>query len=110
MDPRVVGDHPFRWYGDLLAVALETGGASTYAVKIVAASSRTYWIEYRQPLGFDAGLASYPHNGVQVRVSSPFQNSSGYDDTELLDMTPGSTGGFGDATLLAGLSYTDGAY
>ena len=89
---------------------LETGGAPTYAVKIAAASSRTYWIEYRQPLGFDAGLASYPHNGVQVRVSSPFQNSSGYDDTEILDMTPGSTGGFGDATLLAGLSYTDSTY
>src|SRR5206468_723139 len=86
---------------------IETGGAATYAVKIAAASNRTYWIEYRQPLGFDVGLASYPHNGVQIRVASPFQNTSGYDDTELLDMTPGSPGGFGDATLLAGNGYTD---
>jgi len=89
---------------------IETGGATTYAVKIAAASNRTYWIEYRQPLGFDGGLASYPNNGVQIRVSSPFANSSGYDDTELLDMTPGSTGGFGDAALLAGRSYTDSTY
>ncbi len=89
---------------------IETGGASTYAIKIAAASNRTYWIEYRQPLGFDIGLASKPNNGVQIRVSAPFQNASGYDDTELLDMTPGSGGGFGDATLLAGHSYTDSTY
>ena len=89
---------------------LETGGALHYAIKIPAASNRTYWIEYRQPLGFDAGLASYPNNGVQIRVSSPFQNTAGYDDTELLDMTPGSTGGFGNATLVAGQSFTDSNY
>jgi Bacterial Ig-like domain (group 3) len=89
---------------------IETGGAQTYAVKIAAASNRTYWIEYRQPLGFDIGLSSKPNNGVQIRVSAPFQNASGYDDTELLDMTPGSAGGFGDATLVAGKSYTDSTY
>ena len=89
---------------------IETGGALTYAVKIAAASNRTYWIEYRQPLGFDGGIASYPNNGVQIRVAAPFQNSSGYDDTQLLDMTPGSSGGFGDAALLAGRSYTDSTY
>src|SRR5678815_4435932 len=33
---------------------LENGGAPLYGVKIPTASSkRTYWIEYRQPLGFD---------------------------------------------------------
>ena len=89
---------------------IETGGASTYAVKIAAASNRTYWIEYRQPLGFDVGLSTKPNNGVQIRVSTPFQNTAGYDDTELLDMTPGSAGGFGDAALLAGQSYTDSTY
>ena len=89
---------------------IETGGGLTYAVKIAAASNRTYWIEYRQPLGFDGGIANYPNNGVQIRVAAPFQNSSGYDDTQLLDMTPGSSGGFGDAALLAGRSYTDSTY
>ena len=63
-----------------------------------------------QPLGFDLGLASYPNNGVQIRVSSQFESASGADDTELLDMTPGSAGGFGDAALLAGQTYTDSTY
>jgi hypothetical protein len=89
---------------------IESAGASTYAVKIAAASNRTYWIEYRQPLGFDVGVANYPNNGVQIRVASPFESSAGNDDTELLDMTPGSSGGFGDAALLAGQSYTDSTY
>ena len=89
---------------------IESGGGTTYAVRVAAASNRTYWIEYRQPLGFDVNLANYPNNGVQVRVSSPFEASSGTDDTELLDMTPGSGGGFGDAALLAGQTYTDSTY
>ena len=89
---------------------LESGGGVTYAVRIPAASNRTYSIEYRQPLGFDYNLANYPNNGVQVRLSSPFQTGSGTDDTELLDMNPGSSGGFGDAALLVGRTYTDSTY
>jgi hypothetical protein len=95
---------------DYTLTPIESGGGTTYAVKIAAASNRTYWVEYRQPLGFDVNLANYPNNGVEVRLSSPFQASSGTDDTELLDMTPGSAGGFGDATLLAGHTYTDSTY
>jgi hypothetical protein len=95
---------------DYTLTPIESGGGTTYAVKIAAASNRTYWIEYRQPLGFDVNLANYPNNGVEVRLSSPFEASSGTDNTELLDMTPGSAGGFGDATLLAGRSYTDSTY
>ncbi len=87
---------------------LETGGAATYAVKIPTANtSRTYWLEFRQPIGFDAPLASYPTNGVQVRVASPFEWLSGADDTEIVDMTPGSAGGFGDSVLVVGQSYLD---
>ncbi|MEP6610055.1 MAG: Ig-like domain repeat protein [Burkholderiaceae bacterium] len=89
---------------------IESAGASTYAVKISAASNRTYWIEYRQPLGFDIGLASFPSGGVQIRVSAPMESTSGSDDTQLLDMTPGSGGGFGDAALMAGQSYFDSTY
>ena len=87
---------------------IETGGAATYAVKIpTGATNRTYWIEYRQPLGFDAPLASYPNNGAQIRVSSPFEWSYGADDTEILDMAPASSGNFGDSALLVGQSYLD---
>jgi Bacterial Ig-like domain (group 3) len=94
---------------------LESPGQTTYAVKIPVASNRTYWIEYRQPVGsFDGGangIGSYPNLGAQIRVASPFESSFGQDDTELLDMTPGSAGGFGDAALLAtALPYVDNAY
>ena len=93
---------------------LESAGGSVYAVKIPAATKRTYWLEYRQPIGFDAGLSAYPTNGAQIRVSSPFETlcggcSSGNDDTELLDLTTGTTA-FSDAALTVGNSYTDPDY
>ena len=93
---------------------LESAGGSVYAVKIPAATKRTYWIEYRQPIGFDAGLSAYPTNGAQIRVSSPFETlcsgcSGSNDDTELLDLTTGTTP-FTDAALTVGNSYTDPDY
>ena len=92
---------------------IETGGLATYGVRIPTANtSRTYWLEYRQPVGvFDAFVKppSYPNAGAQVRLEYPFEKSSGSDDTELLDMTP-ATGSFGDAALLVGQTYTDNIY
>ena len=91
---------------------IESGGAASYAIKIPAAANRTYWVEYRQPIGFDGpglGGLAFPSNGAQIRLSSPFTSVSGSDDTQLLDMTPG-TGSFTDAALLAGQSYTDSTY
>jgi hypothetical protein len=91
---------------------IESGGGNSYAIKIPAASNRTYWVEYRQPIGFDGpglGAFVFPSNGAQIRVSSPFESVSGSDDTQLLDMTPG-TSSFVDAALLAGQSYTDPTY
>jgi len=92
---------------------LETSGQSTYAVKIPASTSppRTYWIEYRQPIGVDSGIAS--SNGAQIRVASPFQfpcTNCGGDDTQILDMTLGTPGNFGDAALLLNQTYTDATY
>ena len=94
---------------------LESPGQTTYAVKIPVASdaNRTYWIEYRQPIGFDSGIAAYPNNGAQIRVANPFDypcSGCGGDDTELLDMTPGSGGGPFDAALVAGQSFVDSTY
>ena len=84
---------------------IETGGLPAYAVKIPTTNAnRTYWLEYRQPVGtFDTFItgANYPNNGVQVRIEYPFEKTSGSDDTEILDMTP-ATGSFGDAALLVG--------
>jgi hypothetical protein len=93
---------------------LERAGGSLYAVKIPAAGNRTYWLEYRQPVGFDAPLASYPNAGAQVRLASPFETmcsgcGSYSIDTQFLDTTPGTTA-FTDGTLLAGQSFTDADY
>ena len=90
---------------------LENGGAATYAVKIPTSNtSRTYWLEYRQPIGFDAPISAYPNNGVQVRVTDPFEWASGSDDTEILDMKPGTPGNFTDSALVVGQSFLDSTY
>ena len=91
---------------------IESAGATTYAVKVPAAANRTYWLEYRQPIGFDSGMSSYPNNGAQIRVSSPFEGICGgcADDTELLDMTPGTANNFGDGALIVGQTYVDSNY
>ena len=96
---------------------LEAGGQSTYAVKIPVAAdtNRTYWIEYRQPIGlFDATLSNYPNLGAIIHVAEPFDNpctgSCFADDTEILDMSPSNGGNFYDAALLVGQTYTDSTY
>src|SRR5208282_6150579 len=94
---------------------IESGGQSTYAVKIPVAadSNRTYWIEYRQPIGFDSALSAYPNNGAIIHVSSPFDypcTNCGGDDTEILDLTPSNGENFYDAALLVGQNYTDSTY
>lgn len=77
----------------------EAAGGSNYAVKISAASNRTYWIEYRQRLGlFDTV------SGVQFRVSSPFESSAGSDDSEVFNS------GYGVSGLPVGDTYTDSTH
>ncbi|MGE5737400.1 MAG: reprolysin-like metallopeptidase, partial [Betaproteobacteria bacterium] len=94
---------------------LEVAGGATYAVKIpTGATNRTYWLEFRQPIGFDIALATFPNNGAQIRVAYPFETlCSGCDqysdDTQLLDMTPG-TSSFNDATLPQGQTFSDPTY
>jgi len=94
---------------------IEVAGGSTYAVKVPTSSAnRTYWIEFRQPIGFDSPLSAFPSNGAQIRVSTPFETycpgcDAWNDDTELLDMTPG-TSAFTDAALVAGQTFTDSTY
>jgi len=97
---------------------IELGGQASYAIKVPTSKpNRTYWIEFRQPLGPFDGAVSFPNNGAQFRVAWPFEvvcggcsNAGPYpsNDTELLDMTP-ATGTFNDAALLVGQSFTDPA-
>jgi hypothetical protein len=90
---------------------IESGGGARYAVKIPASPTRTYWLEYRQPIGFDSGLSAFPNNGTQIRVKSPFESicSGCSDDTEFLDMTP-ATAAFTDGALVVGQAYVDSTF
>ncbi len=83
---------------------IESPGGLLYAVKIPLTSpQRTYWLEFRQPIGFDSGIGANPANGTLIHVAP----ESGYGcGACLLDMTP-ATAGFADAALEVGQSFTD---
>lgn len=91
------------------------GSSGVKALKILKGTNATtgektwYYVEYRQPTGFDAALAGTGNltGGVTVRTAS----ASG--GAYLLDMTPGSDGtseynDLKDAALTLGRSFTDG--
>ncbi|MBI3145179.1 MAG: peptidase M11, partial [Pseudogulbenkiania sp.] len=90
-------------------------GSGTKAVKVLKSVDPTtgqkswYYVEFRQPVGFDAPLANYPYvvNGVLVRMGRDSDDNS----SDLLDMTPNSTtlsvSEWADAPLAVGKSYTD---
>jgi hypothetical protein len=99
LPPSAVVSHPGGTVNYTLS-PFEAAGGSTYAVKIAAASNRTYWLEYRQPLGFDASSTG----GVQFRVAAPFASSSGLDDTHIFNSGDGLIG------LPVGSTYSDTTY
>jgi len=86
---------------------LATAGAQTYAVKVEAGATRSYWVEFRQATGFDAGLAGNTNvlNGALVHLGSP--NDYGCD-TCIIDMTP-ATSAFTDGALEVGSTFVDDA-
>ena len=93
--------------GTYALTPVELAGGTTYAVTVPTRANRTYWMEYRQPIGFfDQGMNAIPNNGVQVRVESPFEWIAGADDTQVLDMVP-ATSTFNDAALVAGKNFRD---
>ena len=82
--------------------ALEAPGQSTYAVRIpTSKSDRTYWIEWRDRAGFDAGEPATVVNGGLIRLAP-----SAVGGTDLLDMKP-PTATFDDAELDVGAAFTD---
>jgi hypothetical protein len=82
----------------------ETAGGTTYAVKIPASPKRTFWIEFRQPVGFDATLGTAVTEGALFHTSWPSDWSC---DSCLLDMTPATPTTFGDAALAIGQTFSD---
>jgi M6 family metalloprotease-like protein len=93
---------------------IESSGGTRYALRIPASANRNYWIEYRQPTGFDSGISATTADGAQIRVARPFEAicstcDSYSDDTQLLDMVP-STSTFADASLRTGSRFVDAYY
>lgn len=65
-----------------------------------------YYLEYRRPIGFDAGMSTNSNvmNGVLVHLGTESSGNTSY----LLDMTP-ATSSWSDPALTVGNSYIDSA-
>ncbi len=89
---------------------LTSPGGSLYAVQVPAAVHRTYWIEYRQATGFDAGLPASATNGAIIHLGGLMHQSDrseyGCWDTCFLDMVPG-TGSMTDGALQIPNAFVD---
>jgi hypothetical protein len=74
---------------------LTSPGGTLYAVQVPAAVHRTYWLEYREATGFDAGLPAAATNGVIVHLAGLMHQGDrseyGCWDTCFLDMVPSTT-------------------
>lgn len=83
---------------------LELQNPALQAVRVID-GSETLWLEYRQAVDDDAFLSGYPGmtSGVVVHRQRP--DAFTPLGSSLLDMTPGSGSGFGDAALPVGHSW-----
>ncbi len=77
-------------------------------------TSQDYYLEYRQPNGQDTGISANATRGIAINLWSPSWWAQAYGDiysadgfNYMLDLTPGSGGGFGDGTLSDGGTFTD---
>ncbi len=117
------------WLGDTgqptMAIAASSGTYNIDTYEVMNTNSKTlkilkstdaltgaktwYYIEYRQPIGFDQELATlYGSNlvsGVIIRMGTDGDRNSSY----ILDMTPGTIPTFdmGDAALTLGRTFSD---
>ena len=82
------------------------GGMKALKVLQNPTSNTYYYLEFRQPTGFDASIASYANvvTGVLAHTASP----SNRDSSRLLDMTP-ATSSWYDPALVTGRAYYDQA-
>jgi hypothetical protein len=79
-------------------------GPEPKVLKIQKTPGQWYYIEYRQPIGFDGFLLSNDNvrNGVVIHTGADSSGNSSY----LLDMTPETTSWY-DPALEVGQSFTD---
>jgi hypothetical protein len=83
------------------------GGTNPKALKVRTPAGDWYYVEYRQPLGFDYHAISQSYSNVKTGVVVHLWSQQDPNAIYLLDMTPGSSYGFGDAALDVGQSFTD---
>lgn len=92
----------------IVLVPMETESSGIQSVRVPRDGGQLeeefFHFEYRQPIGFDAGLESTLTNGVLVRAVVHPDN---HGNTHLLDMTP-DTSDNTDAALAVGRSFEDG--
>jgi M6 family metalloprotease-like protein len=84
------------------------GTTGTRAAVVNISATRSYWVEYRQPTGVDAGLPVGATNGVLIHLVDPTvspNDPSGSIGPSLLDESFGDNT-IADATLKAGQSWT----
>ena len=101
--------------GTYVIDSYEMTGTGPKALKILKSIDATtgqktwYYVEYRQPIGFDGFLADYSNvlNGVLIHTGSEATGDSSY----LLDMTPNSGSlnfqDWSDPALMGGQSFHD---
>ena len=89
---------------------LTSPGGTLYAVQVPAAVHRTYWIEFRQATGFDAGLPASATNGAIIHLGGlmhqPDRSEYGCWDTCFLDMVP-ATSTMSDGALAVPNAFVD---
>ena len=77
---------------------------ATVAAVVQVSPSRSYWLEYRQPVDYDRSLPSYATDGVQVRVVD--SSIGGGFGPNLLDVRPSDGADVTTATLRSGSAWT----
>lgn len=89
---------------------LTSPGGTLYAVQVPAALHRTYWIEFRQATGFDAGLPASATNGAIIHLGGLMHQADrseyGCWDTCFLDMVP-ATSTMSDGALQVPNAFVD---
>jgi hypothetical protein len=80
--------------------AMSVNGGALYAVRVVR-GSRTFWIERREPSGFDAAI---PGPGIIVRV---VDSSIGCGESCILNMSANGDDFLKDAALKVGQKWSD---
>ena len=73
--------------GSRTLIPLESSAAGVAGIKVTASPQRVYWLEYRQPVGFDAGLPAQATTGALVHIVDPSVRDIS-EETSMVDAYP----------------------